>query len=233
MSSPLNHYGDEFISAGRTHGADIALQRADDLDLAACDYVRQRQAMGYHPVILDMGAGRGAQAARMLAAGAERAVAVDLDDFSADFYSLCGPQASKAQFIASDFLAPGLGHRLSSISPDGFDAIICQRAIHYLQYSAALDTLRLLHSLCHKDSRLYLSASGLLSELGNGYAASQAPLAQRHAPLADEMAQKHGILSPVCLYTQEDLRDLAETAGFHVERLFSSTFGNIKAILFP
>jgi hypothetical protein len=79
-------------------------------------------------------------------------------------------------------------------------------------------------------SRLYLSASGLDSELGNGYTHRSSSLAARFYCLATEMADKHGIIAPVCLYRLEDLKGLCGEAGYSVVEAGLSAFGNIKVV---
>jgi len=44
------------------------------------------------------------------------------------------------------------------------------------------------------------------------------------------MRDKHGIHGPVCLYSEDDMKSILTESGFAVETLFSSTFGNIKAV---
>ena len=81
------------------------------------------------------------------------------------------------------------------------------------------------------EGRLYLSVSGLHSELGHGYEAGTAPRAARFGHLAPGMAAKHGIHAAVCLQEEDDLRWLAQRSGYAVQALWTSPFGNLKAVL--
>jgi hypothetical protein len=46
--------------------------------------------------------------------------------------------------------------------------------------------------------------------------------------LSEENRDRHGIYSPVCLYSQRDLEQLMESGGFTVDHIWSSKFGNVK-----
>jgi hypothetical protein len=37
-------------------------------------------------------------------------------------------------------------------------------------------------------------------------------------------------MGPICLYSEDELVSLLETAGMHVEQAFTSAFGNVKAV---
>ena len=47
------------------------------------------------------------------------------------------------------------------------------------------------------------------------------------------MAKRHGILQPICLYEADDVARLLTQGGFMPERIFTSAFGNIKAVAIP
>jgi hypothetical protein len=105
-----------------------------------------------------------------------------------------------------------------------------QRFIHYLRFDEASRLLQSLAGrLCAK-ARLFLSASGLGSELGAGYAHAGAPVEHRFAPLAGAMQAKHGVREPVCLYTKEELEQLVVAHGFAAVRTWTTPFGNVKGV---
>lgn len=79
-------------------------------------------------------------------------------------------------------------------------------------------------------AKLFLSASGLLSELGSDYKGKSDNLPERFSPLSAAMAEKHNIHEPVCLYTQDDLVALCKHASFSCDNVFSSAFGNVKGV---
>ncbi|WP_205183645.1 bifunctional 2-polyprenyl-6-hydroxyphenol methylase/3-demethylubiquinol 3-O-methyltransferase UbiG, partial [Burkholderia sp. LMG 13014] len=172
------------------------------------------------------GSASGAQAIRMASAGAA-VTALDLHDHSADFSGAAREAgvAGLCDFVQANVMqfdvVGNLGHQ---------DVIVCQRMIHYLAWDDALQAVLQLRYALAADGRLYVSASGLHSELGQDYGHALYGAEQRYCELANEMAEKHAIGGPVCLYSVADLARLLETAGFRVEQVFASAFGNVKAV---
>ena len=113
---------------------------------------------------------------------------------------------------------------------NAFSQITCQRAIHYLPRDVALGVLRQLRLLLRTDGALFISCSGLGSELGTGYPGEHVPVSERFDCLASEMADKHSIKHPVCLYTEDEFQTLLEEAGFRISKIYASAFGNLKVI---
>lgn len=227
--SHINHYGDTLIKAGAGHGADIASQRADELDEKALSWIRQLPPGTASA--LDLGSGRGAQAARMAAAGAILSVASDREDFSTQYNQMTSGLSANCSFVLLDLLDHNFAQKIQKSSKTKtFDVIVFQRTIHYFSHAQALRIVRDVASLMPSGGRLYLSASGLLSELGNRYEHKSLPVTERFAMLAPDMADKHGILAPVCLYQISELIELCETAGLRVLAAQESSFGNIKVV---
>lgn len=221
----LNLYGDKpkFLAPG--FGADIASQRADDLDLMAIAQITGAFGEGRKLSALDLACGAGGQTLRMAQAGA-KVIAVDIVDAAEQIYesAMSRPLKGSVLFIKADM-------RKSTLLILGtFDLIVCQRAIHYLPYGEALDSVRKMKEVLVPDGRLYLSASGIASELGDNYQGNAFPLAERYAPLSDEMTEKHGIRGPVCLYSEYDMAHLLTQAGLVIEKISISPFGNVKAV---
>lgn len=217
----LNLYGDESTFLAQGHGADIASQRADDLDLLA---IEQIKSMG-SAFALDVACGAGGQALRMVVAGALTVAtdALDMGDIIARQASqLEGNLSRRISFIQSDM------REINKLPVSLADVIVCQRAIHYLKFDEAMQVVIHMKNLLRPGGRLYLSASGLNSELGEHY--ERVPLELRYANLSEEMRGKHDIQGNVCLYTEVDMAYLLNKAGLVVEKLFVSSFGNIKAV---
>ena len=215
--SSINAYGDERRLSPSGLGVDVATQRSDDLDQLAIEHLRNLQGPG---LALDVGCGHGGQSMRMIATGAT-VIGVDIhdplwqDDFDGRLMFCLGDMRNLALLIHP---------------PRSFDVIVCQRAIHYLRFREATDVVRQMYQLLADGGRLFLSASGLDSELGAGYVDFEFGVGDRFVWLAADMAEKHGIHERVCLYREDDLRGLLQTVGFKVERLFCSPFGNVKAV---
>lgn len=217
------------VSAGGGFGVDVACQRADDLDNLAIKFLHERFiATHERPTALDMACGQGGQAIRMAQEGA-LVTAADIQDRHIDIHRL----AQGNRVLESPiFVVADMAHSLPSLPGAPFDAIVCQRAIHYLPYERAVCAVSQLGGLLKPGGRLFLSASGLQSELGLGYPHGQESIERRFAPLAPDMAVKHAIYSPVCLYEDADLADLVHAARLAVSRVFLSRFGNVKGVAF-
>lgn len=225
----LNLYGDRLIAVSPGCGADIASQRTDRLDLAALGRIRARVKRGQTALAADLACGLGGQALRMARVDA-RVIALDREDFTASIArqrQAAGREAAALRFVQGDLRA--LGTVLAEFV-GRFDVLVCQRALHYLPYDEAVVVVRSMASLVAPDGRLYLSASGLDSALGQGYAAGRRDVKHRFGLLAPEMIQRHHIAEPVCLYRPEEFSALLGRAGRRVERIWSSRFGNVKAI---
>jgi cyclopropane fatty-acyl-phospholipid synthase-like methyltransferase len=156
--------------------------------------------------------------------------ALDVDDYSQEFLSAVRQAGwdDRCSFLQQDITKFKVADNL-----EPFHVIVCQRMIHYVSYATALEIVADLRRTLTEDGRLYISASGLHSELGNGYPERSKPVSQRYAALSDEMSSRHAIKGPVCLYSVADLARLLEDAGMLVEQVFASPFGNIKAVAKP
>jgi hypothetical protein len=108
---------------------------------------------------------------------------------------------------------------LPGISIDGLGSNQEQRFIHYLPFSEAVDVVKLLKIALLPDGKLYISASGLQSELGRNYNGAIA-LANRFSELWRPMADKHGIHGKVCLYEEKDMRALLKASGMSAEKVY-------------
>jgi SAM-dependent methyltransferase len=235
----FNVYGDAKRELAEGHGIDVASQRLDELDRLACDFVaHQRQLQPERsPLVMDMGCGAGGLCAALAAAGAD-CLGVDRIDFGQVFQRLNDERVvgwktapGRIRFLLADFLAPPT--EFSSQYQGAAALIISQRALHYAPYPQAVAAINRFRGLLRPDGRLFLGLSGLGSELAEGYAAARVPLEQRFANLAEFMANKHRILQPVCLYDEADMIRLLTEGGFMPEHIFTSAFGNLKAVAIP
>lgn len=224
--SKVNVYGDKQIKTGSGHGIDVAVQREDFLDGSAIRWIRGLTSQPGGRVVraLDAACAGGGQARRMARAGAV-VTAVDLHDYRAELLHAAADEG----LVGIEFVQADLRHADLYRELGRFDVIIAQRFIHYLPFSEAVDVVKLFRSALSPDGKLYLSASGLRSELGRNYNGASAR-GERFSELWEPMANKHGIHGKVCLYEEEDMMALLETSGMGVEKIYASPFGNIKAI---
>lgn len=219
--------GDKPLKTKSGHGIDVAVQREDYLDGSAIRQIRSLVAAGGTVRALDAACAAGGQARRMARAGAV-VTAVDLhSDGAALLRAACDEGLTQISFIQADLRSAELYQRLGR-----FDLIIAQRFIHYLPFADAVEVLKLFRQALLPGGKLYISASGLRSELGQNYHGAD-QLAERFAPLWPPMANKHGIHGKVCLYEEHDMQVLLAAGGMRAEKLYASPFGNLKAIACP
>ena len=198
----------------------------DELERYALEECVKRQRLEHRVSVLVMPAGRCELAIKFARLGATVTVA-DVPE--------------RQHEITGRLLASGLGDqiRYQAATPaslpdklDGqpFDIVVVRRGLCSLPYHAALLATRQLLLRLRIGGKLYLSILGLHSELGQGYAAAELPIAQRFAPLSSALAKKYDIGGEVCLYTERNLFMLLLEAGASVLRTLTTTYGNVKGI---
>ena len=227
--SLLNVYGDQCTVLSANKGPDIATQRADDLDQASVRYAKEHPGRS-----LDVGCGAGGQAARLAGVGAH-ATGLDMPELADAFsehmalsQAQYGDAWGRGDFVGSNMLeipAAWLDEHAHA-----FSQITCQRAIHYVRREQAVALLVQLRGVLANEGKLFISCSGLHSELGQGYDAGSLPPDERFGMLAPEMQDKHQIKQPVCLYSQDEFAQMLAQAGWRIDTIYASAFGNIKAI---
>jgi len=225
MPGVINVYNDIPLNALDGFGIDISTQRADDLDNELLALIKANN--GNVLRVLDLGCGMGGQTLRMAALGCH-VTSVDALDFSMVITHGCNQlniPVEKVQFINADIRNTG-GYLHGE-----YHYIYSQRAVHYLPYIEAKQLLTELREHLRKgfESKLFISVSGLHSELGQGYIGSP-NIDARFSYLHSTMAEKHKIEQPVCLYTLEDLNTLLLNCGYKIEKIYTSLFGNIISI---
>lgn len=218
----LNTYGDSYLATSGTHGADIASQRCDELDTAAIDFSKQKMTSR----VLDVGCGRGAQSIRFAKCGA-KVVAVDIVDFSEYIQRSIAELSLHSDSI--EFKQIDIESFLDDCKYQ-FDVIYSQRFIHYLHPQKSKVVATKFYDVLVPGGSLFISASGMGSELSNNYRGSTKSRDERFDYLSDDMQEKHGIKEPVCLYSPDELKALFIDAGFILEKIWESSFGNVKAI---
>ena len=222
MAATLNLYGDRLVPTSGRHGGDIASQRIDDLDRACLEFCL---SLGPGAAAVDIGCGLGAQGFRLAALGTAVTLCdpVDISDRVTQFNALFPAipvrflQRDARELSAGDFGRP-------------LDIVYSQRAIHFLRFGEAQALLEMLRGVCRPHARFFISASGIDTELGDGYAGKASDVTERMATLAPAMVEKHGVHDEICLYAADDLAGLGEAAGLAVISVTASDFGNKKAI---
>ena len=226
-SQGINPYGDVLVHAGTSgFGGEISHQREDELDRAALERVRElastKRRAPHDMVAYDIGAGYGTMAMKFADLGCT-VVACDIEPMPA-----LRAFAAATGSVAPDHIIERDAREVDwSALPSLPDIIYSQRFLHYLRFNEAVYLVRSMLDAV-KACDVYLSMSGLRSELGVGYPHSE--LSERFAYLAEEMRGKHGIAQEVCLYEEADAEKLAGLCDLDVVRLWSSEFGNVKMI---
>jgi len=223
MNDAINLYGDQLHATTGTHGTDIAKQRLDHLDIAAIKHILGQQ--GRKMMALDLGCGWGIQGLRFASLGVTTTL---IDQLPPEQMVIGTGDLNKA--LPINYQQVDLNDLNALQLPPTLNLIFSQRFIHYLPFNQAVRLLQLLRGQVVDDARLYLSASGLDTELGNGYSDKPKCIEERFSAPAPVMAEKHGILEPVCLYQSGDLEQPALSAGYAPLSVWQSDFGNIKGI---
>ena len=195
----------------------------DDLDKAAVRWVMEGER---DCTCIDLGCGFPMQSSRFALMGA-RVVCVDIFDFSETVDSI-----ASALSIDIRFENVSIEKYFSTSAPVIADVIFSQRTIHYIEPHIMHRIAKSMFNSVSSGGHIFVSASGIHSELGNGYKAKTIDWIDRFGFLADGMQEKHGIVNEVCLYSEEDMVSLFEDSGFETKSIYSSSFGNIKGIFY-
>jgi len=223
--TPLNVYGDVVVPTTGRHGADIASQRADDLDLGCLDYVRKQIDVKKKLQVLDIGGGLGAQSFRVADLGAE-VLMIDLSDREKNIEAYNVRAGRKAiRFLRQDV-------REIDTWPQDIGCVYSQRMLNYLPYPDALELLTTLSRCVLPGAFFFFSSGGIDTEYGRDYPDRDKPMEERFTFLTPAMAAKHTITSKVCLYREAELCALAGRAGLTVDHAWTSPFGNPKVVAY-
>ena len=197
---------------------------ADELEQLILQEIARRVRVSAAPQVLDLPAGDGRHAAAMARLGAQVLAA----DQAGREASVRGRALAEGLADQVDFLACELG---GGRLPEGpFDLVFCHHGIHRLPYPEARQVVRALLRSLRIGGKLFISAYGLHSALGEGYADYEQEVEQRFAHLAPAQARCYNIDGPVCLYTERNLVTLLFEAGGSVLRSFTSTHGTVKSV---
>lgn len=206
-----------------SHGADIASQWIDELDLETIRFLVSPKLP--KRVALDLGCGLGMQGIRFATLGCSAVLydIVDIGERIQEVKRMLGLE--KLEFRRVD---------LRQATPEDFPpqvgVVYSQRFIHHLRFEEASALLAILSARLCARARLFISASGLGSELAVEYAHAAHAVEERFAPLAAPMQAKHAIGGPVCLYTTAELERLVLPHGLRSIRVWTSPFGNVKGV---
>ena len=217
----LNLYGDRRDFVKDTYGCDISSQRLDELDQLTLSYLIEKP---YSFNFIDIGCGEG-RVGLIASLLTKKSFLLDTIDITEKIKLFRDITASNVEFLNMD--AKLLGNFNFE---EKLDVIYSQRFIHYLTYKESKGLLDSIFNKANYGAKLFLSASGLYSELGQKYQDFDKPIESRFSFLSPDIAKKHNILEKVCLYSKEDLEKLVTDCGFIPEKIYYSSFGNIKGV---
>lgn len=218
----LNIYGDEIVRTTGTHGADISIQRMDDLDKKCISLCL---SLDKGSTAIDLGCGLGIQGVRFALLG--------LDAFLIDFLDISETIESIKTLLKINnihFINKDLRTIKESEIPSAIDLLYSQRFIHYLEYNDAKKLIKMFANKMQPKARAYFSASGMKTELSKKYKHKDNKINARFHKLDVDMAEKHDIKESVCLYHESEFESLFLENGFKTINLWSSEFGNVKGI---
>jgi SAM-dependent methyltransferase len=206
-----------------SHGVDIASQWTDELDLETLRFVVSPKIP--KRVAFDLGCGVGTQGVRFAVLGCKAMLydVVDIGERVEQIKSVLGIRGL-------EFRKLDLRQATAADFPAQAGVAYSQRFIHYLRFQEAARLLATLASRLCPGARLFISASGMQSELSEGYTHAGTPPEERFALLASAMQAKHGVREPVCLYAKDELERLVLAQGFTAIRTWVSPFGNVKGV---
>lgn len=214
---------DEFTETDGRHGLDISAQSMDFLDKAALKYAIDISETS--KTAIDIGCGKGAQGVRFASVGVNTTLVdkLDMNKTIADLNSFF--DIGEVTYIQKDIRNVCKAELSSDLG-----LIYSQRFFHYLTFDEARVVLNRLTSQLCNGGKVFLSMSGLNSELSEGYSDKNTEIQNRYSTLSEKMAEKHKIHNKVCLYSEQETKHLLQDVGLQIQTITESDFGNIKVI---
>ncbi len=209
----------------KQYGVDVASYRLDDLDTLLLDDVEKIQERDRGTVtILDIGCGAGGLTKALLE---KQCIVdgVDIADVAAEvFYHK--EFAKRARFFNED-MYDFLVH--NEMGYPSYTCIVLQRVLHYVPYQKTL--LLLKECLKRSEHGVYVSLSGIESEISRYYLHTEELIQNRFSYLNKIGQEKFCITAPICLYSKQDVKDIISTLDCTCEYYRMSAFGNHKCKL--
>lgn len=226
-NSRLNDYGDALPKNTGKSGANISSQRMDDLDDMCIKYAQELNVSKRKQYkALDLGCGDAIMGLNLSLAG-YKVLLYDEAPIPKMLYEIRDSYSR----VSLKFRNIDLSKTKKSDFPiNGVDIIYSQRFLHYLKYREAKQLL--IHA-CRgitSGGHLFISVSGINSEIGLAHPQREKPVQTRFAKIRQDIADKHSIQKPICVYSKEELVTLIESIGFMKIHIWESGFGNIKGV---
>lgn len=227
--------GEKFsLPANRGFGMDVATDREDDLDRACLAHVQtivDSKAGAAPTLVMDVGGGNGFMSVKMANAGATVTL-VDPIESPVHVANAASPHIRHVPKIVQHIAKSDV---LGFDDANKVDIVYAQKSFHYMPYSDALKTLRLVReNYASRQCKLFISLSAVDCALGLGYEekVGHLPITSdgRHIVPENQDAAHLGISHPMTLYRETEVRQLLEEAGFKNISITKSDYGTFKAI---
>lgn len=192
-------------------GMNISSHRIDKLDTRLYEFLENNLDL----TVVEFGTGNGVFS--------ERISKLTSHLYSFDINQVNKNNTNKISYIEANLL------EYEKFVSGKIDLIYSQRTLHYLQYSQVRNLFDPKNSIFLNNIILFLSFSGINSELGDGYPITK--IQERFHFLNPEAQKKHNIYSKICLYSMRDIEILFENKNFEIVELYESDFKNIKTII--
>jgi len=115
--------------------------------------------------------------------------------------------------------------------PKQIDVAVLQRVLHYLPYNQAQKFLQTLTDQLSDNGKMYVSLTGIDSQIGCNYAAKDMELESRMGYIGEQDKIDFNLTEQVCLYSETDAKKLLNSIdGLSIADIWVSQFGNIKII---
>jgi len=205
-----------------SHGVDVNKNRLDDLDRIILQDSLSEPFSKKN--ICNIGCGESTLSIALCSLG-HFVYNYDRRDLSS-FFSMTKELFSKQKFTQIH-IEEIKNHHL----PKAVDSIVLQRVLHYMSYRDTVRFLNRITATLSEGGKMYISLTGLDSQIARGYDVKNAPIESRMGNIAEQEQQDFNISEPVCLYSLGEAQSLIESIeGIRIERIWVSQFGNIKIV---
>jgi 2-polyprenyl-3-methyl-5-hydroxy-6-metoxy-1,4-benzoquinol methylase len=204
-------------------GTDVCSRKIDELDQACIQFALARKES--ETAGIDIGCGLGRVSIGMATLGV-RMNLIDILPLQHHFDEVLG----KFPTMPLTFLQADVRHVKDVDLLGRYDFVLSRRFLHYVPYCDAVELITRFSQRLVQGGKVFISASGLESELGIGYIDICEHISNRFDYLSSSMMEKHNIREKVCLYRPSELIHLFQGCGFEGHRVWLSAFGNVQGV---
>ncbi len=221
------------------YGIDISRGRLDSFDKEIIKYAFEHKG---RRVAVNIGCGAGKVSIILALIGFDVWL-YDIDDLR-EYYARVGEVLGienklhftrcdiRDMFQVSQNITRGAGQEnVCAISvPNDIAIAISQRVLHHVPYPDAECVINGLYKNMIANGKLFLSVSGVECKFAGGYTCAREPIERRFCDVGDD-GEIYSVYNAVCLYTQSEVVHLLQNAGFIVQDIETTRFGNHRVIV--